>query len=114
MTRTELHRRLQMLKVLRDCGEIEAVEYGILRQGAQVAYQEKQQARKAARRRVRTALKRGELERPSRGSACGTAGSIIQGHHEDYSRPLAVTWLCDACHDEAEQELIGRLNDARN
>lgn len=27
---------------------------------------------------------------------CGSADS--QMHHEDYSQPLVVTWLCRACH----------------
>jgi hypothetical protein len=29
---------------------------------------------------------------------CGTTSEPLQGHHEDYSRPLDVVWLCLSCH----------------
>jgi len=29
---------------------------------------------------------------------CGRETPMIQMHHEDYNRPLAVTWLCTPCH----------------
>lgn len=50
-----------------------------------------------ARARVRTALDNGTLVRPSACDQCGGGGEI-QAHHEDYDRPLAVEWLCRACH----------------
>lgn len=28
----------------------------------------------------------------------------LQRHHTDYSRPLAITYLCAACHARADQE----------
>ena len=37
----------------------------------------------------------------TRGGACSRCGSttLIDGHHEDYSKPLEVVWLCRcACH----------------
>ncbi|WJN64480.1 hypothetical protein Erwinia_phage_Papaline_00012 [Erwinia phage Papaline] len=42
------------------------------------------------------AVRRGELVRPEHCSRCG--GSKPQGHHEDYSRPFDVMWLCQKCH----------------
>jgi hypothetical protein len=43
------------------------------------------------------ALKAGTLVRPDRCVECPrTVG--IQGHHEDYSKPLDVAWLCRKCH----------------
>ncbi len=47
--------------------------------------------------RVATAKKRGKLVAPERCSNCGSLGRL-QCHHKDYSRPLAVTWLCGTCH----------------
>lgn len=49
-----------------------------------------------AHRLLRAAIKRGDLMRePCK--ACGSKRGI-QGHHDDYSKPLEVTWLCHDCH----------------
>lgn len=29
---------------------------------------------------------------------CGTSGEKIAGHHQEYSEPLKVNWLCYSCH----------------
>ena len=51
-----------------------------------------------ARGIVAQAVKRGLLVRPSSCSLCGTDQRVIQGHHDDYSKPLSVRWLCARCH----------------
>jgi len=52
------------------------------------------------------ALQRGVIARPGTCEKCGKAGTFsdgrtaIQGHHDDYSEPLKVRWLCQVCHHE--------------
>jgi hypothetical protein len=46
---------------------------------------------------VAQAVKSGKLVRPARCSACGRV-TKARAHHSDYSRPLAVVWLCPKCH----------------
>ena len=62
----------------------------------QRAWQLKHPERRAAHEAVRRALLRGELVR----QPCEDCGAIhtVDAHHEDYSRPLEVTWLCRRHH----------------
>ena len=76
---------------------------------------EKERAREIYSR----AVKSGRLDRPSACSECGDSGKI-HGHHEDYSKPLEVRWLCSSCHGLAHrcanhpemESRIGRLRAA--
>jgi hypothetical protein len=60
----------------------------------------------AARKAVQEAVRRGRLIRlPC--EVCGSTKSA--GHHDDYSKPLEVRWLCRVHHDElhaAERQAI--------
>ncbi|MFB1064948.1 hypothetical protein [Natrinema sp. H-ect4] len=58
--------------------------------------QEKYPHKVAARKKVFEALRTGKLEK----EPCEKCGSTenVEAHHEDYSRPLDVTWLCGSCH----------------
>jgi hypothetical protein len=51
----------------------------------------------AARERVRRAVQAGRLVRPDRCEGCELSVPV-QAHHDDYSKPLEVRWLCPACH----------------
>ena len=44
-------------------------------------------------------LLRGKIKRKDACEKCG-GNSTLQRHHEDYSKPLDVTWLCIPCHQE--------------
>lgn len=61
--------------------------------------------REPERRRARGALKKavydGRIAKPTVCSLCNTNKKerrFIHGHHSDYDRPFAVTWVCARCH----------------
>ena len=45
---------------------------------------------------LNTYLRRGKLEK----SPCKCGNINVEAHHEDYSKPLEVIWLCRECHLE--------------
>ena len=53
---------------------------------------------KAARERVRRAIKSGRLVRPTRCENCGIDNMPIEAAHENYTETLKVRWLCRSCH----------------
>lgn len=55
-------------------------------------------------RQVTAAIKSGELVRLGCCERCGAGGKIV-GHHEDYTRPLDLMWLCTGCHGRRHAEL---------
>lgn len=69
---------------------------------------EEERRRNPAKHRARAALHRavdsGRLAKPSVCSRCPEKHRI-EAHHDDYSKPLDVTWLCTACHRVRHREL---------
>ena len=57
---------------------------------------------------VRSQIKLGLLKRPENCECCGRK-IFVEGHHEDYSKPLDVKWLCKKCHEN-----IHHLNEGDN
>jgi len=53
-----------------------------------------------ARRILMYAVRTGKIKR----EPCKCGDSKSQGHHEDYSKPLEVIWLCDKHHKELHRE----------
>lgn len=58
-----------------------------------------------ARWRTRNALYAGILKRPDTCEACGQtpkrapgAPHPIESHHDDYTKPMEIRWLCRPCH----------------
>lgn len=62
-------------------------------------YQQANKHKRRAHAAVHRAVVAGRLVRPDVCYLCGGGGDI-QAHHEDYSRPLDVVWLCASCHSE--------------
>ena len=59
----------------------------------------KRQDRTKARSRwkLATNIRNGSIVRPKKCPVCGS-DKDIQGHHEDYLKPLEVDWICRSCH----------------
>jgi hypothetical protein len=54
-----------------------------------------------ARNRLWTAISNGSVKRGDTCESCGFRPrdrSLVHGHHDDYSKPLEVRWLCASCH----------------
>lgn len=70
------------------------------------AYKEKWVARNQYKRKAQHALANAIREGKVQRQSCERCGSLrAQGHHEDYSKPLDVIWLCPAHHGERHREL---------
>lgn len=64
---------------------------------AQEKYDKTYPLRYAARFIVRKGLRNGTISRPATCSECGS-DQKIEGHHDDYTKPLDIRWLCEKCH----------------
>jgi hypothetical protein len=60
-------------------------------------YKKKYPLTYAAKLLTKNAIKRGDLVRPRHCSECNSTYKI-EGHHNDYTKPLEVRWLCEKCH----------------
>ena len=58
-----------------------------------------------ARIAVNHTIRDGKITRPSICEYCFEKG-LIDGHHEDYSKPLDVDWLCKKCHKELHRKVL--------
>jgi hypothetical protein len=74
-----------------------------------VLYKQKNPLVTKARSAVSNALRDGKLTRPDSCSHCHKPCKP-HGHHEDYTQPLAVVWLCASCHTSlhAFYDTLGR------
>lgn len=52
--------------------------------------------KKRAHNAVYNAIKAGKLTK----GVCFCGGTVVQAHHDDYDKPLAVRWLCNKHHKE--------------
>lgn len=72
-----------------------------IRRRAGAAYREKHPERVRAGKSTYQARKRGVLAVPATCTALGCTAPAAHGHHENYAKPLAVTYLCQRHHEEA-------------
>lgn len=66
------------------------------------AWVKRNKDKRRAHSKVSTALRNGTLKK----EACKICGSSIrvEGHHEDYNKPLCVIWLCPKHHSELHKK----------
>lgn len=55
---------------------------------------------------VTNAVRDGRLVKPDRCEQCMETHPRIHGHHDDYSKPLDVRWLCPSCHATADGKAV--------
>lgn len=67
--------------------------------------------RERARYYLSRAVKRGDIRKPLSCERCGITPKRLHGHHWDYRKPLAVTWLCALCHGFVDKLIGSRAGD---
>ena len=77
---------------------------------AKACWAEANKVKKQAAYHVSNAVRDGKLAKPCSCSECGKSNTRIEGHHDDYSKPLEVRWLCSACHRAWHKENGEGLN----
>lgn len=63
-------------------------------------YRRKNPEKYRAHNLLQKAVQRGKIIKPRRCEDCGKLCEPheLDGHHEDYNKPLVVKWLCRLCH----------------
>ena len=76
-----------------------------LRYGKDNHFHRGTKAKDRAQNLVEKAVQKGVLVRPTHCSKCGKVPrpykdgrGAVQAHHDDYTKPLEVRWLCKSCH----------------
>ena len=59
---------------------------------------EKYKEKQNSRLKLNEAIKKGFITRPEKCYNCEKIGKV-EGHHDDYSKPYDVVWLCKRCHN---------------
>ena len=63
-------------------------------------YRKRYPEKRVAQRAVQWLVSSGKITKPTACPNChmDTPSNLMHGHHEDYSKPLDVIWMCHACH----------------
>lgn len=64
-------------------------------------YRAPSEEKRVARLAVTHAIEAGRLER----KPCEVCGKVAEAHHDDYSKPLEIRWLCRRHHARVHQRI---------
>lgn len=67
------------------------------RSAAKAKWVEENKEKRAAHVLLGHSIRSGRVSKPDKCEICGVGGRI-HGHHEDYTKPLDVVWVCPQCH----------------
>lgn len=75
---------------------------------AKKRWNKKHPAERAAQRILQSAIESDKIKK----QPCEICGSVkrVHGHHDDYTKPLDVHWLCPACHSRHHKELREKID----
>lgn len=93
----EMQRCREKTKRKRDAGWLSPAA-----KAARLAWAKRNRVKTRAHAKVKKAIESGELTREP---CCICGDPKTEGHHDDYSKPLNVRWLCKKHHDEVHREL---------
>ncbi len=103
--RNNTKERVEYRRVLAEKREkLDPEKYRLAKKRYNQKYRDQNRQKDRARSIVFYNVSTGKIKNPCICQRCG-AGGYIEGHHEDYSKPLDITWLCDSCHKERHKEL---------
>jgi len=103
----EYYKQYDRSRAMREDRVVARLEYNKTERGKEArktAYanaKNRRPERHNARVILNNAVRDGRILRPT-SCTCGATGRI-EAHHEDYSKPLEVSWLCVACHKQAHK-----------
>ena len=71
---------------------------------AREKWQKNNPIKRGAAQMVNNAVRDNRLTKASICEACHSKPNRLHGHHDDYSQPLIVRWLCPGCHSKWHKE----------
>ena len=71
-------------------------------------YKAKNGEKTYAHNTLNSAIRFGRVVRPESCETCGIK-CVANGHHEDYSKPFDVVWLCGVCHSAVHADKLSLL-----
>lgn len=73
-------------------------KYAIEERARRRAWNAKNPEKAYAKGVIANLITAGKIVRPDRCPACGEIKFKIHAHHDDYSKPREIRWLCSRCH----------------